>query len=194
MESSDILYCFINFWICFIGSCCIGYFLGVMTAVIYKYVDFKNHRLSAVSLFVSTVYIPFLLSEVLQLSGIVTILFSGIASRRYINKNLDSESRKSASFVFQLMAYLSETTCFCLLGLSVFSQSIAYFRFDIIMWTLVLILLGRAAHVYPLLTLVSQNRPIIVSYSQNRLNLYVNIVCYVFTFFYILLCVPCFTS
>ena len=116
MESIDILYCFINFWIYLIGSCFIGYFLGVMTALIYKYVDFKNHKLSAVSLFVSTVYIPFLLSEVLQLSGIVTILFSGIASRRYINKNLSSEARRNASFVFQLMAYLAETSCFCLLG------------------------------------------------------------------------------
>ena len=116
MESSDILFCFLNFWIIFIGSCAIGYSLGVMTALVYKYVDFKNHKLSAVSLFVSTVYIPFLLSEVFQLSGIVTILFSGIASRKYINKNLTSDARKNASFVFQLMAYLAETSCFCLLG------------------------------------------------------------------------------
>lgn len=158
MESHDILYCFVNFWICFIGSCLIGYFLGVMTALLYKHVEFKNHKLAAISLFVSTVYIPFLLSEVLQLSGIVTILFSGIASRRYINKNLSSDARKTASFVFQLMAYLAETSCFCLLGLSVFSQSIAYFRFDIIFWTLLLILIGRAAHVYPLLSLVRTHR------------------------------------
>ena len=158
MGSNDILYCFVNFWICFIGSCFIGYFLGVMTAVIYKHVEFKNHKLAAVSLFVSTVYIPFLLSEVLQLSGIVTILFSGIASRRYINKNLSSDARKTASFVFQLMAYLAETSCFCLLGLSVFSQSIAFFKSDIIFWTLLLILVGRAAHVYPLLSLVWLHR------------------------------------
>jgi NhaP-type Na+/H+ or K+/H+ antiporter len=125
-----------------------------MTALLYKHVEFKNHKLAAISLFVSTVYIPFLLSEVLQLSGIVTILFSGIASRRYINKNLSSDARKTASFVFQLMAYLAETSCFCLLGLSVFSQSIAFFKFDIIFWTLLLILIGRAAHVYPLLSLV----------------------------------------
>ena len=154
MGSNDILYCFVNFNICFIGSCFIGYSLGVLTAVLYKHVEFKNHKLAAVSLFVSTVYIPFLLSEVLQLSGIVTILFSGIASRRYINKNLSSDARKTASFIFQLMAYLAETSCFCLLGLSVFSQSIAFFKSDIIFWTLLLILLGRAAHVYPLLSLV----------------------------------------
>ena len=159
MESNDILYCFVNFWICFIGSCLIGYFLGVMTALLYKHVEFKNHKLAAISLFVSTVYIPFLLSEVLQLSGIVTILFSGIASRRYINKNLSSDARKTASFVFQLMAYLAETSCFCLLGLSVFSQSIAFFKFDIIFWTLLLILIGRAAHVYPLLSLVRTYTP-----------------------------------
>lgn len=127
MESSDILFCFLNFWIIFIGSCAIGYSLGVMTALVYKYVDFKNHKLSAVSLFVSTVYIPFLLSEVFQLSGIVTILFSGIASRKYINKNLTSDARKNASFVFQLMAYLAETSCFCLLGKNVKNFSLFIF-------------------------------------------------------------------
>jgi ABC-type multidrug transport system fused ATPase/permease subunit len=93
MNSSEIFFCFINFWISFIGSCCIGYSMGMMIALIYKHVDFSNHRLSAVSLFVCIVYIPFFLAEVLQLSGIVTILFCGIASRRYINKNLPQNAR-----------------------------------------------------------------------------------------------------
>jgi sodium/hydrogen exchanger 8 len=109
MEPLDVFYCFINFWICFVGSCFIGYALGVMIALIYKVIDFRHHKLAAVSLFVSTIYIPFLLSEVLQLSGIVTCMFSGIASRRYINKNLTMDTRKSASFLFQLLAYLAET-------------------------------------------------------------------------------------
>jgi sodium/hydrogen exchanger 8 len=93
MNSSEMLFCFINFWISFIGSCLIGYSMGMMIALIYKHVDFSHHRLSAVSLFVCTVYIPFFLAEVLQLSGIVTILFCGIASRRYINKNLPQNAR-----------------------------------------------------------------------------------------------------
>ena len=157
MNWSEILFCFMNFWISFVGSCFIGYIMGIMIALLYKYIDFSHHRLSAVSLFLSTVYIPFFLAEVLQLSGIVTILFCGIASRRYINKNLPSNSRQNASFVFQLLAYLAETSCFCLLGLSVFSQSFQYFRFDMIFVTLTLLVVSRAMHVYPLLSLVSQN-------------------------------------
>jgi NhaP-type Na+/H+ or K+/H+ antiporter len=156
MDSYEILFCFINFFISLIGSCCIGCFLGTTIALIYKYIDYKRHRLSAVSLFISTVYIPFFLAEVLQLSGIVSILFTGIAASWYINTYLPSGAKKSASFVFQLIAYLAETSCFCLLGISIFAQSFEYFRFDLIFTTLILLVVSRAMHVYPLLSLVSK--------------------------------------
>jgi NhaP-type Na+/H+ or K+/H+ antiporter len=155
MDSYDILFCFINFFITLIGSCSIGCFLGIIIALIYKYIDFKHHRLSAVSLFISTVYIPFFLAEILQISGIVTILFTGIASSWYINKHLSKAQKCQASFIFQLIAYLAETSCFCLLGLSIFSQSFEYFRFDLISIVLTLLIVSRAMHVYPLLSLVS---------------------------------------
>jgi hypothetical protein len=48
-------------------------------------VRFPHNKVVPVAVFVCTVYIPFLLSEMLQLSGIVTIFFSGIAARRYCN-------------------------------------------------------------------------------------------------------------
>jgi sodium/hydrogen exchanger 8 len=156
MTGKDIVTCFVNFCICFAGSCVIGYVLGILTALCYRYIDFKTHKLSAVALFVSTMYIPFLLAEALQLSGIVSVLFSGIAARRYVNKNLSVEARKHASFVFQLIALLAETSVFCLLGVSVLLQSVAYFKYDIILWTLALCYIGRAVHVYPLLSMVSQ--------------------------------------
>ena len=154
MTSADMLQCVINFWIILIGSCIIGYALGLLTALLYRLVDFKNHRLPAVALFVSTVYIPFFLAEALQLSGIVAILFSGIASRRYVNKNISVDSRHGASFLFQMLSYLAETSAFALLGVSVFLNAIDYFRYDIILWTLALCILGRCCHVYPLLTMV----------------------------------------
>lgn len=77
MTTEDIVTCIINFFIIFIGSCVIGYTFGILTALIYKCIDFKKHIVISVGFFVIMIYIPFLVSEILQLSGVVSILFSG---------------------------------------------------------------------------------------------------------------------
>ena len=98
---------------------------------------------------------PFLLAEALQLSGIVAILFSGIAARRYICKNISEKARKLSSFVFLLMSHVSETVVFLSLGMSVFADTkVGLIRPELVGWTLLLITVSRAFHVFPLLYLV----------------------------------------
>jgi hypothetical protein len=88
------------------------------------------------------------------------------------------QAKIAAAFVFELLAYMSESAVFIFLGIAVFSKvdfellgflylpfsdnvmseisvinqaaSSAY-RGDTIFWTLFLCTIGRAAHVYPLL-------------------------------------------
>lgn len=69
----------------------------------------------------AVVYVPFFLSEMLQFSGIVTVFFTGIAARRYVNKNITDNIKIMASFVFQLLSSLAETSCFVLLGMSIYT-------------------------------------------------------------------------
>lgn len=106
------------------------------------------------TLLLGSVYVPFLLSEMIQLSGIITILFTGITARKFTNKNLTHVIRKHASFTFQLLAYLAETTCFLFLGFSAVIQDSKYFLPTTIFSALLLCLIGRAFNVYPLLNLV----------------------------------------
>jgi hypothetical protein len=61
-------------------------------------------------------------TETLQLSGILTILFSAITARRYINHNIPPEAQRASAFVFELIAYLAETSVFLYLGFDVFSS------------------------------------------------------------------------
>jgi NhaP-type Na+/H+ or K+/H+ antiporter len=69
-------------------------------------------------------FITFVLTEALQLSGIVAILFSAVTARRYSNMNIPAEAKRATAFVFELMAYMSETAVFLYLGLDVFSKVI----------------------------------------------------------------------
>eukprot|EP01042_Synura_sphagnicola_P008885 gene8885-11402_t len=95
----------------------------------------------------------------LQLSGVVTILFSGISSRRYISRNISLEAKRSASFIFELTAYVCETAVFLCLGMAVLDkEKSSSFKPAFLLWALVLCLLARAAHVYPLLSLVNVYR------------------------------------
>ena len=94
---------------------------------------------------------------------------------RYVNKNLSLEVRKLSAFLFHLLAHVSETTCFILLGLSVFLVD-----FPIKMWVFMLLvtiicLLSRPFTVYPLIGAVS----IIVIYCM----MYINVVYRIYFYF-----------
>ena len=107
---------FVNFIIVFLGSFSIGYCFGLFSALLFKHFDFQNNKLIVVSVFINVVYIPYFLAEFFELSGIVTIIFTGISAKRYINKNISQSSKESSSFVFSLMSHLAETVVFLSLG------------------------------------------------------------------------------
>jgi sodium/hydrogen exchanger 8 len=64
-----------------VGSVCLGYSFGLGTAFLFKKIDMRHHRLVEISLYLVLMYVPFLISEILHLSGIVTILFTGKATQ-----------------------------------------------------------------------------------------------------------------
>ena len=157
MTEEDILKCVCTFIVVFILSCIIGYGCGIISALLFRYSHLKNQLMLSVGIFLTTVYVPYLLSEALHLSGIVTILFTGISSRRYTNKNISREAKRYASFTFKLLSTLAETSCFAFLGLSVFSWPRAALKFNVISITLLLCYVSRC-HVYLLLSLVNTYR------------------------------------
>jgi NhaP-type Na+/H+ or K+/H+ antiporter len=109
-------------------------------------------------------------------SGVVTILFTGIAARRYVNKNISDPLKVIASFLFQLLSYLAETSCFLLLGamgivktcvdivfddsvlsvsgVSIFLNDLPTYNAAFIAGTVTMCILSRALIVYPLLMMV----------------------------------------
>lgn len=66
------------------------------------------------------------------------------------------QKQTRATFLFSLLAMMSETAVFLELGLSVFSGEAKNFHPGLIIWTFVLILIGRAINVYPISYLVNR--------------------------------------
>lgn len=147
--AGDLIKFFIEFFVDSIGSPLLGLFCGVGAALMFKHVDLRNTKLLELSLYILIMYVPFLLAEVLGLSGIVTILFTGVAAKDYIVPNLSVDTADNADVFFRLASHLAETAIFLELGMSVFSLA-GSFHTRFILWAVFLCLLARACIVYPL--------------------------------------------
>jgi sodium/hydrogen exchanger 8 len=140
---------FIDLFLNSVGSLILGCTGGMIAAFIFKQIEMRNNRLVEISVYVLLMYIPFLIAEILQVSGIVTILFTGISANRYVVPNLSNITKVNADMIFRLGAHLAETAIFLELGLSVFGV-IGHWNWSFIGWSLLACFVGRAMNVYPL--------------------------------------------
>ena len=151
-----------EFSITLLLSLWLGYSCGLAVALFLKdcghFPGRRHDRLVTVSILICHVYLPFLLAEAVELSGIVAIVAASISSRRYASKNLVGATKQAALFVFSTMSHISETATFLLLGLSVFSQYYASYNFGFILATFLVMIFSRAVFVYPLMALVNHRR------------------------------------
>jgi NhaP-type Na+/H+ or K+/H+ antiporter len=135
-------------------QCVVSPILGLVFASLmglaFKHGRMRDHKLLELSLYIMPVYIPFMLSELLELSGMITIFFTGIFARRYMEPNVSEETREYARIIFRLLAFLAEVCIFLELGLSVCGMHKGHFSWPFVSWAFVAALLGRAIGVYPL--------------------------------------------
>lgn len=140
-----------DFSIGFIGSMVLGLVAGLTIALFLKAVDMRSAPQLELGLYAIIMYLPFFLAELLGVSGIVTILFTGISARRYATHNLSEWTEETALRLFHLVAHLAETAIFLEVGLCfvTFVQNFAaHWKFAAL--SVVACLIGRAMHVYPL--------------------------------------------
>mmetsp|Transcript_81364 Transcript_81364/g.158943 ORF Transcript_81364/g.158943 Transcript_81364/m.158943 type:complete len:396 (+) Transcript_81364:117-1304(+) len=111
------------------------------------------------SAYMLLMYLPYFVAEAVEMSGIVATLFAGITCRHYAHQNLSTESQDEAQFLFKLAAFVCETAVFLDLGLSVFQLDYRDdYHSSLIAWSLLLCLVSRALHVYPLSSLLNRSR------------------------------------
>mmetsp|Transcript_24711 Transcript_24711/g.58009 ORF Transcript_24711/g.58009 Transcript_24711/m.58009 type:complete len:810 (+) Transcript_24711:424-2853(+) len=148
-------------------QCVVSPILGLIFASLmglaFKHGKMADHMLLELSLYILPVYMPFMFAELLELSGMITIFFTGIFARRYMEPNVSEETREYARILFSLLAFLAEICIFLELGLSVCGMHKGHFSWSFVSWSFVAALLGRAAGVYPLSFLynLSLTRPVI---------------------------------
>ena len=102
------------------------------------------------SFFVLVSYFTFPLAEAVQLTGIVAILFCGIAQSHYTYINLSEDSRKRTKDVFELLSFLSENFLFSYMGVSLFTFPYHQWKPGFIGFAFLGIVVGRILNIIPL--------------------------------------------
>ncbi|KHN14386.1 Sodium/hydrogen exchanger 6 [Glycine soja] len=130
-------------------------FVGSMSAGL----DIDNLQNLESCLFVLFPYFSYMLAEGLGLSGIVSILFTGIVMKHYTYSNLSQSSQRFASAFFELISSLAETFVFIYMGFDIAMEQHSWSHVGFIFFSIIFIGIARAANVFSCAYLVNLVRP-----------------------------------
>ncbi|KAF4379129.1 hypothetical protein G4B88_010523 [Cannabis sativa] len=148
----------------FVGSLSAGVGVGFISALISFFVvefglDIENLQNLECCLFVLFPYFSYMLAEGLGLSGIVSILFTGIVMKHYTYSNLSENSQRFVSSFFHLISSLAETFVFIYMGFDIAMEQHSWSHVGFIFFSIIFIVVARAANVFSCGYLVNLVRP-----------------------------------
>ncbi|KAI9028384.1 Sodium/hydrogen exchanger family-domain-containing protein [Hyaloraphidium curvatum] len=147
------------FVLIFVGSVLIGLVFGLLSALLFKHSLIYRYPPLESCVLTLLAYCSYLLANAMQLSGIVSLLFCGIAMRHYAYPNLAEEGRRTTKYMFKVLSTMSEVFIFVSLGITVFAGTDPYYP-GLIVYTLAVLLLARYLSVLPLAQIInSLSRP-----------------------------------
>mmetsp|Transcript_14185 Transcript_14185/g.15855 ORF Transcript_14185/g.15855 Transcript_14185/m.15855 type:complete len:170 (-) Transcript_14185:136-645(-) len=100
-------------------------------------------------------YLGYMFSELFELSGIITLLTSGILMAHYAWYNLSPQSKQTTSLAFGAIGFGAEAFVFAYLGLTFFSYTSYEWSWQFFIAEFFVIIIGRFLGIVGLLYLVS---------------------------------------
>ncbi|XP_004289614.1 PREDICTED: sodium/hydrogen exchanger 2 [Fragaria vesca subsp. vesca] len=147
-----------NFLYLFFSSTMLGVITGLLSAFIIKKLYFARHSTDReVALMMLMAYLSYILAELFYLSGILTVFFCGIVMSHYTWHNVTESSRVTTKHAFATLSFVCEIFIFLYVGMD--ALDIEKWRFvsdspgtsvAVSSILLSLVMLGRAAFVFPL--------------------------------------------
>ncbi|GFQ05427.1 sodium/hydrogen exchanger 4 [Phtheirospermum japonicum] len=147
-----------DFLYLFTTSTALGVAAGLLTAFVLKGLYFGKHSsVREISLMILLAYLSYMLAELFELSGILTVFFAGVFMSHYAWHNVTDSSRITTKHVFAMMSFIAETFIFLYVGMDALdvkkwkmSKLSVWDSIGVYSSVMFLIMLGRAAFVFPL--------------------------------------------
>ncbi|KAK7270225.1 hypothetical protein RIF29_23219 [Crotalaria pallida] len=147
-----------NFFYLFLTSTLLGVAVGLFSAYLIKKLYFGRHSTDReIALMILMAYFSYMFSELLDLSGILTVFFCGIVMSHYTWHNVTENSKITSRHTFAILSLISEIFIFLYVGMDAldiekwrFASNSPWTLFGTSAILLCLVLLGRAAFVFPL--------------------------------------------
>ncbi|GAB2218762.1 hypothetical protein Droror1_Dr00001994 [Drosera rotundifolia] len=147
-----------SFLYLFFTSTLLGVVSGLLSAYLIKKLYLGRHSTDReVALMMLMAYFSYMLAELFYLSGILTVFFCGIVMSHYTWHNVTESSRVTTKHAFATLSFLAETFLFLYVGMD--ALDIEKWRFvsdspgtsiAVSAILLFLVMLGRAAFVFPI--------------------------------------------
>ncbi|KAI8148824.1 Sodium/hydrogen exchanger family-domain-containing protein [Fennellomyces sp. T-0311] len=139
----------------FTASTLIGILFGIIVALMLKYSELFRYPSIETCLIALMAYSSYLFSNSSQMSGIVTLLFTGITLKHYAYDNMSLRTKRATKYVFQVLSQLSENFIFIYLGVNLFTQTDLDYKPLFILATTIIICIARYISVAPLSMLIN---------------------------------------
>eukprot|EP00250_Pteridium_aquilinum_P010475 c19414_g1_i1 orf=588-2228(+) len=142
----------------FLFSTLMGIAVGLLSAYVIKKLYFGRHSTDReIAIMILMAYFSYMLAELLYLSGILTVFFCGIVMSHYTWHNVTESSQITTRHTFATMSFIAETFIFLYVGMDALDID-KWNRTDVNAATsaglsatlMLVVLLGRAAFVFPL--------------------------------------------
>ncbi|KAJ1820894.1 monovalent cation:H+ antiporter, CPA1 (nhx1), partial [Coemansia sp. RSA 2598] len=139
-----------SFMFVFSASLVVGMAMGVMMSLVCKHTRLYEYPSIEASLVLLVAYHSYLLSNAIELSGIVSLLFCAATMRQYTYRSLSTKSKRATRYLFHLLSGLAENFVFIYLGISLFTSSDVLFRPVFIVFVMIATCISRYMAIFPL--------------------------------------------
>ena len=145
-----------NFTILAMQSMAVGVGGALAASLLFKHCRFVTHSPIHETLLVFAAgYCSYMISELFEFSGIITLLSCGITMGHYTWYNLSPQSKNTTSLTIEALGFGAEAFVFVYLGLTCFSYGDYEWSYEFFIIEFIVVVVGRFIGVVGLLYLVS---------------------------------------
>lgn len=149
-----------HFFFVSLGSLAVGLAAGGLSSWCFcraRYIkNFPDYEISAILL---ASYLTFAFSQLLGLSGIMSLFFFGIVLAQYNYYSLSEPSKVASKVTFSTLSKMAESCVFVYLGVvAALSLGRFHWHLGLVLCSILAIIFARAVHVFPLTALLNLSR------------------------------------